>query len=361
MIFNIFNKRDTTLYERYTSMNTGLDAMLEINKVVVDTGEIYNSRILIDFDFANLTSILSTEVQQSASYSLKLFTAEASEIPVDYTLFIHPVSQSWNMGTGRYTNAPITVDGASWTYRLNASDAATKWLTSSFETGSTGGYASNPGGGTWYTAYQATQSYDYSTTDLNADVSAIVKAWLTGSLPNNGFVIKKSFASETGSDTFNSIKFFSKDTHTIYQPQIQVKWKDANYQTSHSIVSFDDEVAINFTNLSDQYKETDKPRFNISARPKYPTITFATSSNYLDIYQLPSSSFYSILDAKSDEVIIPFDETYTQISADRKGSYFKLFLDGLQPERYYRVAVKAKVSNTEEYVFDKNWIFKLTR
>lgn len=361
MIFSIFNKRDTTLYERYPEMNTGLDAMLEINKITVDTGEIYNSRILLDFDFTNLQKILSQEILQSASYGLKLFTAEASEIPVEYTLYAHPVSQSWNMGTGRYTNGPMTVNGASWKYRLNADDNGSKWTTSSFAPSSSGEFATSPGGGTWYTSYTATQSFNYSTTDLDMDITTMVTAWLTGSIPNNGLIIKKAFSDESDTNIFNSLKFFSKDTHTIYQPQLQVKWKDAVYHNTHSVVQFNDEVVINLTNLRDQYKESDKPRFNITARPKYPTITYATSSNYLDIYQLPSSSFYSILDAKTDDVIIPFDETYTQISADNKGSYFKLYLDGLQPERYYRVAIKAKVSNDEEYVFDQNWIFKVTR
>jgi hypothetical protein len=81
----------------------------------------------------------------------------------------------------------------------------------------------------------------------------------------------------------------------------------------------------------------------------------------LDIYQLPISSSYSILDAASDEVVIPFDYDYTKISSDTKGNYFKLYMNGLEPERYYRITVKTKVSDTEEYVLDNNWIFKVTR
>lgn len=360
MIFHVFNKRDATIYERSINMNTGLDAMLEISKTIDSAEEIYNSRILLDFDFTGLQRLLNTQTLQSASYDLKLFTTNTNEIPVAYTLYANPVNVSWNMGSGRYGNSPSTTDGASWLYSSGA-DSGTKWVTASFAAGTTGSYVTNAGGGTWFTAYEATQSFDYANTDLTMDVSNMVRAWLSGSLANNGLIIKKSNTSEGDQNEFKSIKFFSKDTHTIYAPKLQVKWRDVDYQTSHSVVSFNNDVILGVNNLKGFYKETDKVRFNITARPKFPTITFATSSNYLDIYQLPSASCYSLLDAKTNEVIIPFDETYTLISADTNGSYFKLYMDGLQAERYYRIALKAKVSNEEEYVYSNNWIFKVTK
>ena len=50
-----FGKRDTTLYSGGTtsSVNTGLDEILEINKNVNQSGTVANvSRILIDFDYS---------------------------------------------------------------------------------------------------------------------------------------------------------------------------------------------------------------------------------------------------------------------------------------------------------------------
>ena len=50
-----FGKRDTTIYSGGTtsSINTGLDEILEINKVVSDNGNVQNvSRVLIDFDLS---------------------------------------------------------------------------------------------------------------------------------------------------------------------------------------------------------------------------------------------------------------------------------------------------------------------
>ena len=366
MIFQIHNNKDATIYERYPSVNTGLDAMLDISKEIITSGSTnysYNSRIILDFDFTTLRSLLSTQTLASASYSLNLYTTEANEIPVAYTLYAYPLSQSWNMGTGRFTNQPTSSNGVSWTYRQNSTDSTTKWPTSSFGANATGSWVVTPGGGVWYTssAYVATQSFDYSTTDVSMNVTDTVRAWISGTLPNYGFIVKKGYTDEASSDIFNSIKFFSRDTHTIYSPKLQVKWIDAVYQTSQSIVSFDKEVVVSVQNVRDQYKETDKPRFNITARPKFPIMTFQTASNWLDVYQLPYSSSYSILDARTGESVIPFDDIFTQISADGNGSYFRLFLDGLQPERYYRIAIKTKPSSNEEYVFDNNWIFKVTR
>ena len=50
-----FAKRDATIYSGGTtsSINTGLDEILEINKVVSNNGSVANiSRILINFDYS---------------------------------------------------------------------------------------------------------------------------------------------------------------------------------------------------------------------------------------------------------------------------------------------------------------------
>lgn len=363
MILNIFNKRDTTLYERYSTINTGLDAILEVSKYIADTGEAYNSRALLDFDFTDLQSLIPNQTIQSASFFLKLTTVAAEEIPLDYTLYAYPVSQSWGMGTGRLGLTPATSNGATWTHRFGTQDDTTKWATSSFAVGSTGNWSYVNGGGTWYTnsTYASSQSFSYQTTNVSMDVTNTVRAWISGSLENSGFIVKRSQADESSVFDLGVLKFFSKDTHTVFQPRIEVRWLDATNTGTNQTASFEDEIVVGLTNLQPEYQQKSKVRFNVSIRPKYPTITFATSSNFLDVYQLPPSSSYAILDARTDDVIVPHDYNFTKISSDSKGSFFKLYLNGLQPERYYRIAIKTKPTDTEEYVFDKDWIFKVTR
>jgi hypothetical protein len=361
MIFSIYNNIDATIYEKSVELNTGLDPVLEINKTLTD-GIPHNSRVLLKFDLSKLTSNYATALlTQTASYYLRLTTTEPSEIPLDYTIYAYPVSQSWSMGTGRYSALPTGSNGVSWKYRLGSDVPSSAWATSSFATTSTGSWVTNPGGSTWLTSSAHSQSFSYETSDILMDVTSTVRAWISGTIANNGFVLKKSDADEASTSVFGSLKFFSKDTSTIYGPRLEMRYRDVIYHTSNSIISYTDEVVVRLNNLREAYSETDKVRFNIGARPKYPTRTFATSSNYLTNYQLISSSLYSIRDAHTNDVIIPFDDAYTAISADSNGSYFKLNLDGLAPERYYRLLIKSKIDSTEEYIFDNNWIFKVVR
>lgn len=362
MIYTIFSVKDATIYERYSKMNTGIDSLLEISKYV-DATSSYNSRILVKFDLAELTSKFDSNVlTQTASYYLKLTAANPSEIPTDYTIYAYPISQSWNMGTGRYSTQTTSSNGVSWDFRLNSTDTGSAWSTSSFATGTTGSWVVNRGGGTWYTASAHSQSVSYQSADITMDVTTAVRNWIQSTIPNEGFVLKKSNSDEADyTTTFGALRFFSKESSTIYTPRLEMRYDDSVYQTSHSVVNYSDEVVVNLTNLQESYLDIAKVRINISARPKYPVRTHATSSNYLDLYQLNSSSFYSIRDAHSDNVVIPFDETNTKISADSQGSYFTLNLNSLACERYYRVLIMTKVSSTEQYIYDNNWIFKVAQ
>jgi hypothetical protein len=55
---------------------------------------------------------------------------------------------------------------------------------------------------------------------------------------------------------------------------------------------------------------------------------------------LPSSSYYSVVDVKTGETIIPFDTTYTKISCDATSNYANLTLSGLYPNRRYSFTIR---------------------
>ena len=116
MIQAIYSQKDTTIYEQYTNMNTGVDEVLEIQKIV-DGSTIYNSRILVKFPQSEISDVITNKVSGSSFDSyLKMYLANASEIPLDYTIYSYPISGSWNVGTGRLANSPITTDGSSLAY-----------------------------------------------------------------------------------------------------------------------------------------------------------------------------------------------------------------------------------------------------
>ena len=79
MHYFLFPKKDTTLYQDSSSLNAGLDEILEIRKDVSDTGATVNvSRVLIKFDLSYISgSIISGLIPKphttGSRYYLNLF------------------------------------------------------------------------------------------------------------------------------------------------------------------------------------------------------------------------------------------------------------------------------------------------
>ena len=136
---------DTTIYEGNvtSSINTGLDQILEVRKNVNSTGTTISvSRILMKFDYTYISSsIQSGIIPSDAKYYLNLYDASSEELAVDQTLFAYIVSGSWNGGTGTKDRDPALSDGASWKYRDNDTTKTT-WM---------GGTDTNQGG-SWFTS-----------------------------------------------------------------------------------------------------------------------------------------------------------------------------------------------------------------
>lgn len=364
MILRFYPTKDSTLYELYPIKNTGLDAVLDISKTISSTAS-YNSRALLDFDYTAISaSIVDLGYDPNDfNYNLKLYTVEANEIPTNYTLYAHAISGSWNMGIGRFSNSPQTVEGVSWTYKGSRYETGSAWTTSSFETNVTASWNVNKGGGTWYTSSAASQSFDYTTTDINMDVTAIMNEVQAGTIPSfNGFIIKKSEEDEQSQYIFNSLKFFSKDTHTIYVPVLEAKYDDSSYVTTLDLIDVDDQYNIIPVNLQTSYSEGSTPKIRFSARYRYPTQTYTTSSLYVERYRLPADTQYAIYSAQSDDIILGFSD-YTKVSADATSNYIKLHLDSFQPEQYYRILLRVPNtgSGTSYQILDPKWIFKVTR
>ena len=59
-------------------------------------------------------------------------------------------------------------------------------------------------------------------------------------------------------------------------------------------------------------------------------------------------------------MVVDFNTDFTKISCDPHGSFFDVYMDGLQPERYYRILVKTELDNSTVVVDNRN-IFKVVR
>jgi hypothetical protein len=335
----------------------------------------YNSRILLDFG-SQITSIATAITAGdipnigplnvgSASVYLTLKCAYASDLPLNHSMYAYPVYGTWTNGTGNYNDSPETTNGVSWNYTNNKTQA-NQWATASAPSYNDYSATVRSGGGTWYTGsgYEAVHTFNGGTTlDVRMDVTDIVKKWVANTIPNYGFILKRSITNERSNDILGTLKFFGLDTHTIYIPRLEVAWNDSNVSGTGSKSEISDDIYVPYIkNIRNEYRETDKAIFRIAARPQFPQRGYATSSHYTTEYRLPTSSYYSITDAVTNETIIPFDTYATRISCDTNGSYFRLNLNTFQPERYYKIVLKVERSGGDDVqTFGEGFYFKVVR
>ena len=365
MIIHIFPEKDATLYEVSASMNTGIDQALELEKVVTKaaTPAKFNSRIVQKYDLSTVSaSIVDGTIGLGFRAYLNLHTFEEFGIPYEHEIYAYPLSQSFQNGVGRKLQSPKNFNGVSWTNRsfsttTNSGDA---WLTASFASNTTGSYNENIGGGTWYTSSAASQSFSGVQTDVRMDVTDIVKGWLSGSRPNDGFMIKRSDEDESSNQEHGRISFFSKDTNTIFPPKLEFAWDDSSFSTgSLSELEAEDKI-VYFKNLRREYVDGERVRFRIVGRERYPSRSYSTTLQSLDTNYLPTSSYYAIKDAHTDDFVIPFDTSYTKISCDSTGSFFDIRTDGLQPNRYFRLIIKTERNGLID-IYDDGFFFKINK
>ena len=372
-----FATKDTTLYEESQSLNSGLDEILEVRKDKnADGSVIYVSRALIKFDLTYISQSVVDGLISSPTYYLNLYDANSQALNISQKLYAYPVSQSWDVGSGRQDSNPIIEDGASWRYRDNGT-TETQW--SSVYTGS---------GGTWYSGsdgqytLEASQSFTNEAADLRMDVTGIVNNWIYSgsSYANEGFMVKRSGSIgntdtnlDEGSTThLGQFSFFSRETHTIYPPKLEVVWDDSKWATgSLSALSSDnlEDMTIYMRGLREKYKENSKVKFRLVGREMYPERSYSSTDLYQTGYTtakyLPSgSTYYQIKDAYSEDIIVPFGSG-SVISCDSTGNYFNFWMKGLQAERFYRVEYKVvsgsgTVDETIQF-FDEKHSFKVVR
>ena len=94
-----------------------------------------------------------------------------------------------------------------------------------------------------------------------------------------------------------------------------------------------------------------------TVRDQYPLRSFDSTLRYKNKYYLPSSSYYSIIDAQSNTTIVPFDE-YSKIDTDPTSSYVVLDTSPLYKGRFYKLKLKV-ASGQYSRVIDTDTLFKV--
>lgn len=350
---------DATIYQRFPNLNAGLDEILEVGKLIkdTDTPNMYASgavRSLLNFD------ISEGDYTASAEYYLNLYLANATNINRYQKIEICPISASWVEGSGYlYQNVKNVGDGVTWQTASVAFGTPTTW--------------SNAGG---TVSTLLTASYQFSEIPLTSNVRINVtnliapivaglptdEAISSGSAsslvpPFNGLLVRFPTADETNQNNVGNIKFFSGNTHTVFEPTLEVVWRDQTFTTGSLKPIPSSNVSIIPKNLKESYIQGEVDKIYLVIRDKYPDKKFDATQRYRNTYYLPSESYYRLRDEVSEIEVHKFD-AFSAINCDASGSYITLDTSGLNIGRFYSLDLKIKSGNLVFFP-EFNYTFKI--
>jgi len=393
-MFRIFYaENDATLYESSEYANTGIDEILEIGKQLgTDGSTLQKSRAVLKFSMSEIANTLSkySADLNSCRFNLQLYTTHAKNLPADFTIDAKLLGQPWKNGTGYVSDNPNPANGICWAEPLSSwaldSNSGSLWISSSqnIQVNSSSIYVSGSGKGGSF-LYQpsagafninnfnqtffiqpglsTTENSTTRPTDINIDVTDAVKLWISGSngysIPNNGFILKFSDADELDDTISGYVRYFSRETHTIYVPKLTMYWDNSSYTTG-SLSAIDLESYSIYTNIKPTYKDTEIAKIRIYSRDKYPRKSPTNLFPYETVKRLPATTYYAVFDAATDEAIIPYDDIYNKVSCDSTSNFIHIDMNGFMPERYYRLEFKIVDGFTEQIINDKIY-FKVVR
>ncbi len=344
--------------ESFKDQNFGKDQILEVKKFFYNTSFDHQTRALVNFsgtDFTELSKSVADSAITNPKYYLKLYEAEGNaELTEEYTLAFQPISESWTEGTGKFKDTPKNTNGCSWENRSNPIGGnEVTWSNT---------------GVTVLTVSQSEQSFENQSPDVDVEVTNMVNMWLENKANNYGMLIRFSGSQETDETTFGNLKFFSRNTHTIYAPKLEVRWDDHIACSGSNTGSLTEltmsGLADNFLymkGLREEYKEGERVKFRVGARKRYIQKSFNTSVQTVTGSFIPEGSgSYAIKDVATDEFIVPFS-AYTSMSCDSDSNYFIQWMDGFYPDRVYKFQLKLKTDDGQEQVFDDDFEFIVKR
>jgi len=334
------------VYSAYTSFSSSLANQLSASYWYSSSGCACNP--------TNQSASLSADLfnQQFLSY---ISSSESASIISSYNnllnaTFSSSVLQGFSSSLISYFNQDI------YNLQISTSASVASSLTQSF----TSKFCSTLSTGS---SLLSSQAFSYTTSDINVDVTNIVKGWLCGCVPNEGVILMTSLEL-SGIDNVNgTIKFFSKETNTIYSPYLDVSWDDSVYNSGSMVpLGGYNPYTVVVKNLSREYKFGSLVRINLFAREKSPLKNFVKGtqqSQYLSSSLLSTNTYYAIKDNESENMVVDFDD-YTKLSCDGSVHYFNLDTTTLPVSRYYRLLIKTTI-NGEVKIFDNGNIFTITR
>ena len=336
---------DASIYERYPNLNTGNDEILEVGKKQ-DRLETSNGRArsLIKF---TLTDLVGAPTNSNAYLNLKV--ANATKLNKTERIYVYSVSRSWDEGSGHFDSdgfVTVSNDGATWNVYASGSD----WSGSMPAAGTGSDYNLTP--------MVSSSVEDIRNDEIRIDVTDIVQPMISGSSKSSNYGLLLTFSGSAECDLNNkgNIKFFSRQTHTVHAPLLELVWSNQSFATGSlkTLTSLDIEIAPK--NMRAEYEAGSVSKVRFTVRDRYPAKTFANTRRFDNRYYLPSGSVYSVTDAAAGTTIVPFD-LYSHVDCDTTGSYVMLDTKPLYKNRFYDLSVKTTLGS--EVYFSRPFRFKV--
>jgi hypothetical protein len=288
MKYLITASKDASTYSLYPKKNTGLDPILTVGKTYTRNNDADNSRSYLYFKIDSLPGYVT-----SSNVELSLQITEVEQIPLNYTIIAYPVTESWEMGIGKYEDSPIYSSSINWETQPGINSSVS-----------------------------SSQIFEYEDSNIKMNINNLYNYW-TQSF-NYGLRLSHEIDVENSSLDYGTLKFYSKETNTYRQPLLIISWDDQVYTTgSLKSVADTNEIIIKSKGLKKEYPSGKIARFNFVTRDKFPVKTFSSTFAYENMQYLPQTSYYSIVDIITKIPIIEYSD-YTKISCDGIGSYVLL-------------------------------------
>jgi hypothetical protein len=312
----LYPTKDSTIYEYDQDKNVGSDEILELDRV---RGE--EARALIQFDLRRVNEYYGGSVSNSEAL-LRLWTTEASNLPFEYDLACYPVTEAWNRGVGREPN-DLETSGVTWIQRTDAD-----WIFP---------------GADFDPSVEGRQRFRYESADAKIDVTELTDYWILDENDNYGLIVIR----ENDRTQSSELKFFGGLTHTIYSPELVIRYDDSVFAPSEEqeeMGALDpelDEVRVEVQDQNPEYVPDGIKRFHVLAREKYAKQPFAEEITRPTPRYLDGDLRYEIRDALNEKTLVPFSQAST-LSFGPKGYYFDIDLRNVQPSRHYELRFRYK-------------------
>ncbi len=197
----LYFNQDAWISRKKYLKNHGDDAVIELAVSASNSSSVDATRLLIKFPIESYTASLSS------AYSAILYLYNARNYKYtdqNFQVEIYPLTASWSEGIG--SNIYSVSSAVSYIKRTQLAN----WSTSG------GDYTSSP---------SAVITFENGTENLTANLSSFVGYWTAN--PNYGLLLKFSNTVEsTTADYANAKSFFSRNSHTVYRPHVDITIPD---------------------------------------------------------------------------------------------------------------------------------------